>query len=260
MDNNFWARKEFVSYVKTEREEIWIKNVEMEAKSEIWNRISRMLKKLNLPAVWSDNPILCFILASIDQEDIIQTFLDACITDLWLPIQKPVLKRFSSEDDAKSFLKQQEQCMEEVIPRPFTGEHFCVVDFDHLDMEEVKKLGEGGHGRVWSVKDHQSQELYARKTITRPTKFKWHVDAMKNFKREVYGMRRVNHRHCVKLLASLTDMDSMVLLSSPVADMDLTSFLNSDLTPSQTTDLRRMLGCITSAIAYLHDLKIRFDE
>ncbi len=250
----------FTDYVRLMQQEIRVKTMELKAKAKIWDETSEKLLCLDLPTIWSENPILCFILASIGRVDSIERCLDAFITDLWLPIQKPVLKRFLSDQDVRAFLKEQEQCMEEIIPRPFTGKHFCVIDSDHLDMEEVKKLGEGGFGKVWSVMDQQSQELYARKTIRRPTKFQWQVDAMKSFKREVYGMRRVSHRHCVKLLASLTDMDSMILISSPVADMDLTTFLNSDLAPSQIRDLRRMPGCITSAIAYLHNLCIRFDR
>lgn len=100
---------------------------------------------------------------------------------------------------------------------------------------------------------------YARKVIQRPVRYEGHLDTMKNFRNEVLGMRRVRHHHCVDLVASCTDMDSVIILSSPVADMDLSEFLKLDLDPSQMEILSRSIGCITSALAYLHSLQIRYE-
>jgi len=70
-------------------------------------------------------------------------------------------------------------------------------------------------------------------------------------------MRRVRHRHCVDLVGSCADMESVAVLSSPVADMDLAVFLDMDLSKPQYEFLRQSIGCITSALAYLHNLGIR---
>jgi hypothetical protein len=71
-------------------------------------------------------------------------------------------------------------------------------------------------------------------------------------------MRRVRHLHCVSIITSFTDMDSVALLSYPVADMDLAAFLDMDLNVLQLSTLRSAVGCITAALSYLHEQGIRY--
>lgn len=87
------------------------------------------------------------------------------------------------------------------------------------------------------------------------------LERMRNFKRELDGMRRVQHRHCIDLVASYTDTDSISMLLSPVADMDLAKiFNNPQLTAPQLATLRHAIGCITSALVYLHEKNIRYGK
>ena len=82
---------------------------------------------------------------------------------------------------------------------------------------------------------------------------------MSSFEREISGMRRVRHVHCVKLEASFTDTDWVRLLCCPVADMNLSELLDQHAEfPEEKSFLRRAIGCITSALAYLHELEIRY--
>lgn len=118
-------------------------------------------------------------------------------------------------------------------------------------------MGAGGFGEVHHVQNPGNGQAYACKTMTRPVRYDAHIDLMRNFRREVMGMRRVRHQHCVNLVASCTDPDSVTILSYPVADGDLANFLNADLDTSQYEVLRHSIGCITSALAYLHKLHIR---
>jgi hypothetical protein len=71
-------------------------------------------------------------------------------------------------------------------------------------------------------------------------------------------MRQVSHQHCVRIVGSYTDYDSVAILSSPVADMDLAAFLDlAELSYEQVVILRRGIGCLCGAIAYLHGKNIR---
>lgn len=80
---------------------------------------------------------------------------------------------------------------------------------------------------------------------------------LRNFDREISGMRRVRHQHCVNLIASCTDIDSVTILSSRVADMDLSALLDSNLDHRSAKILKCAIGCVTSALTYLHSLGIR---
>jgi serine/threonine protein kinase len=99
------------------------------------------------------------------------------------------------------------------------AQHIPIDDSDSMRLEEVRHLGTGGFGDVHHVRDPHTGKGYARKVIVRE-KFQRQLEMMRNFRKEVMGMRRVQHRHCITLLATWTDMDSVGLLYSPVADMD----------------------------------------
>ena len=45
---------------------------------------------------------------------------------------------------------------------------------------------------------------------------------MEAFTREVSSMMQVDHRHCVGLVGSYTDLTTLAIFLNPVADMDLT--------------------------------------
>ena len=151
----------------------------------------------------------------------------------------------------------QKSFLENGIPTDLKGQHLSLVDSDCMGLKEVRILGTGGYGEVHHVVDPRTGIGYAKKVMSRPMNFKKHCELMKSFKRELSGMRRVRHRHCVDLMATCTDTDFVILLSSPVADMDLAKFLNLDLSDSQLNILHPAIGCITSALAYLHQLDIR---
>ncbi|KAF2133136.1 kinase-like protein [Dothidotthia symphoricarpi CBS 119687] len=205
---------------------------------------------------WRQNPKLYSILSQVNRQDLFQKLLEAHVTDFWLPIPKRVVQKVLGEN-TKSFMDAQEKILEDGIPINYIGQHLSLMDFDCMDFEEVKPLGFGGFGTVHHVVDKRTNQAYARKIMNRPMDLKRHRETMKIFKKEVDGMRRVRHRHCVDLVATCTDEDSVVLLTSPVADMNLAQFLDADLGILQLDLLRRAVGCITSALAYLHQAGIR---
>lgn len=120
-----------------------------------------------------------------------------------------------------------------------------------------KELGEGAVGTVELARDPATAKCYAMKTVPRPVNPIAHMKAMKALSKEIAVMRQVKHHHCVELCASWTDFESVVLLSSPVADMDLAKFMRLDMSSDRNTFLRQSIGCLCKAIKYLHNHKIR---
>jgi serine/threonine protein kinase len=169
-----------------------------------------------------------------------------------------MLQKFLGEKDLKTFIDVQDMCLDEEIALPLSGQHYSFEDASIMEFQELKMLGAGGYGEVQHVKDLRNGKEYARKVMVRPANAKRHHDLMHQFKRELTGMRRVQHRHCVTLRASFTDSDSVAILSTPVADMDLAAFLDLDLDVYDLSTLRKAIGCITAALSYLHEKGIRY--
>jgi hypothetical protein len=207
---------------------------------------------------WAENPKLYYIFRAMDREDLFAELLRAQVTDLWLPLSTSVMKRLVKPPDREQYLDAQNRILDAGrLPKDLRAQHLSIEDSDSMELEEVKHLGTGGFAKVHHIRDPRTKKEYARKVMERSRGFNRQCEMMKSFRKEVMGMRRVQHLHCITLLATWTDMDSVGLLFSPVADMDLAKYLDEDLGLLQLDVLHRAVGCITSALAYLHHLNIR---
>ncbi|KAF2659687.1 kinase-like protein [Lophiostoma macrostomum CBS 122681] len=140
--------------------------------------------------------------------------------------------------------------------------HVCCEDGDDL-MTSEKILGERGFAIVDQVRipTHPTPIVCARKKIGRVKQFKAQKQLIEAFVRELGVMRQVNHRHCTQLLGSYTDYDCVAILSLPVADMDLAAYLDLEhLSVQQLNVIRCGMACLCSALAYLHERKIRHED
>lgn len=178
----------------------------------------------------SENPGLSAILSSIDRLNLLHALIDVEICDFWIPVPKTTLVHILGNIDTKSFMDAQKEFLDVDIPENLTGKHLSMLYSDSLGLEEEEKLGRGGFGGVYRVIDPRTGQNYARKIMSRRTTPRDHRERMRIFRTELDAMRNVRHCHCVNLVASCTDLEQVVLLFSPVADMDLSSFLNMNLT------------------------------
>lgn len=202
------------------------------------------------------------ILSTIGKEDARAAFEANGVTSAWFPFPKQTLKRLLNDPKAeKEFTALQELRFSSSWPDDGFPEtiHLAIEDGDEL-FHSTKVLGEGAHGIVdeVTIATHPKTTVCVRKRIGRPNPLRAQKHLFDSFSREVHVMRQVNHIHCVRILASYTDMDFVAILSSPVADMDLATFLDQDeLSDGHIDILRRGMGCLCGALNYLHTKKIR---
>ncbi|KAF2825835.1 kinase-like protein [Ophiobolus disseminans] len=210
------------------------------------------------------------ILSKSDNEDTNNVFSNHGISDLWLPIARQTLRGiFLNTQNEKAFLNVQGDCLDTRIKISTskrtmparTSSHTSLDDDENL-VRELGVLGEGAFGVVEkvSITVSYSQIVCVRKRIGRPKQLKSQKQIMAAFAREICVMRQVHHRHCVEFLGSYTDADHVNILSLPIADMDLATFLDKPIDVAQRRILYRGLGCLCNAMNYLHAMNIRHED
>lgn len=219
------------------------------------------LLKLQLPR-FAEHIRLAHILVQIKRWDSWKAFLEHGASDLWFPFPKQILRHLLNDTASeKQFYRTQENLFDKDWN---SSKHDVMPHFIYEDGEEViesdRVLGEGGFGIVDQVRlpNIPRPIVCVRKRIARTKQFKGHKQIMEAFTREIKVMSQVDHQHCVRFLGSYTDHDTLAIFSHPVADMDMAVFLDLEsLEGVPFTILYRGVGCLTSALLYLHQKKIR---
>jgi serine/threonine protein kinase len=213
----------------------------------------------------SVNPKLDHILSNINDETARDTFQSHGISDLWLPIPRQTLRRLiGNNDKEKAFMDAQDEMIDSKLQvlSQTTGYGHATIDDDEELVQELRVLGEGACGIVEevSIMTESGTTNCVRKRIGRPKQLKSQKSILAAFVREVGVMRRVSHHHFVQFLGSYTDIEHVNILSSPVADMDLATFLDHPILNKEREILYRGLGCLCNAIHYLHQNNIRHED
>ncbi|KAL8853107.1 MAG: hypothetical protein Q9221_001989 [Calogaya cf. arnoldii] len=207
---------------------------------------------------WSDRPRTYTVLRNIKRLDIFQSFIDLGLNDIAFPYTIDKIPDLIQEDALRDrFLRHQTYILTTAIHLE-DGEHALTKNGDDL-FRVVRHLGRGGFGSVDLVFSRMSFREYARKKFLRRMSPKADQQILKNFEREVTNLKRLSHEHLVNVVGSYTDQRSVAFLMEPVADMNLSTFLehfnrNRELwSPS----LRSYFGCLANAVGHLHTQRIR---
>lgn len=136
------------------------------------------------------------------------------------------------------------------------GEQSCIqgpTSYGKITSMQISSqhlLGRGGFGVVDKVKDNLTGLFFARKTFLK-TK-----EAEQSFENEMKALRILSqHRseHVVNLVGYSSQLQSSSIFLSPVADMNLSQYLNTSIpTDSIVQSMMRQLGCLANALEYLH--------
>lgn len=104
-----------------------------------------------------------------------------------------------------------------------------------------------------------SLRYYARKRVLRGRDSERSREAQRTLIGELSHLKKLSHRHLVKIIASYTDLEFISYIMDPVADLDLERLLAlpGDFSPEYQAILRRFFGCLAGAVNYLHQSKIR---
>ncbi|KAE8444618.1 hypothetical protein EG329_014449 [Mollisiaceae sp. DMI_Dod_QoI] len=120
-------------------------------------------------------------------------------------------------------------------------------------FKSVGQLGYGTFGFVDEVEHTATKIHFARKTI-RVVQHK-SFSAILQAQREVAALRSLKHVHIVDLAASYTFEDQFSIIMAPVAEYNLSEYILYDSSPTsiRISNLARWIGCLASAVSYMHD-------
>lgn len=226
-------------------------------------------------SVWAhENPRLFLLLRMLgcDDDALYQELHSQSIGDFWLPLGSATLEQLSSYTNISPkdwrraqlhLLSQSEEMGERKLISP-NHVHRHIQDGEAY-FKELDKLGKGGSAEVARVRHTLSAREYACKRIKRAPEIKTQRNQLLEFEYEVAVLKRMNHHHVVSLVASFTDLSSFSLILNPVAKDVLKNMLERQSRdqplPEQDLDvLRRSFGCLATALAYLHQEKVRHKD
>jgi serine/threonine protein kinase len=214
---------------------------------------------------WSRIPRIYSVLRIIDQLHAIDSFLTEGITDVWLPFsQKSLPASFQTQSARLDFLDAQQLVFNTKalnLERKHTR-HGHFTDATEVPLKKIGELGKGGYGFVDRVVSTFSHREYARKLIPRGRTFKKDKQVLQAFERELSSLKSISqqHMHIVDLVGSYTDPKYVGIIMLPVADCNLHEFLLRPLDDGEKSLLRTFFGCLTSALCFLHDSRIRHKD
>jgi len=162
--------------------------------------------------------------------------------------------------------------MEDASPQSTELQRLRIVEEEHVDIEDesvlpylyVENLGHGQNAVVDKIKHTKTDLVYARKSIrVSASKFK---SATEDFKKEIQIIHRLKqHHHMIRVVSSYNTKNKVVIVMDPAADGgDLKTFLSNFTTEKDLGTrmrmefvLRRSYGCLASALAFMHQHRVR---
>lgn len=180
-------------------------------------------------------------------------------SDDHLPFVDWTLPEELDENARQKFLKWQDL----VIPREnrlFVSKvkpHMEFKDENGCRLLHIKVLGHGAWGVVESVRGESSQRVFARKKFLFKGRNQHIRRVLDSFKRELQALKRLHHHHLIMYVGSYEDPSGTSLVMLPVAECDLSVWMQES---SDTAAVRRFFGCLASALAFLHQEKIRHKD
>ncbi|KAH6975961.1 Hsp70 protein-domain-containing protein [Ilyonectria sp. MPI-CAGE-AT-0026] len=230
---------------------------ELGFKDADFERISVFLRNTG-QATESNAPRLYTVLRLIDQLDTFDAFMKKGITDMWFPFTATTLPSSFKPSARSQFLDIQSVVFSKgfKLEKGSNRKHAHFSQDDVVPFKSIAKLGIGAHGVVDKVMSTTTHREYARKLFRRVKGLR--PQDVKTFITELTVLKRVDHKHCVELVASYSDPKFFALLMEPVGDYNLAKYYDEAKNNADKLSLlRSFFGCLANAVQYLHNERIR---
>ena len=189
-------------------------------------KISLLLNQLN--PKWGKVPRTYIILRTINCLDLLDQFIDLGFSDHWFPVTERSVPYCLLPSDRSKFVTAQHLVITKSInlEKSEEGQHCYFRQDESLPFKSEGILGSGGYGQIDKVLSTISYKEYAQKLVLRNKVFNGRgTKEVKLFIAEIEILKRLKHRHVVEFVRSYTDPRYMGLIMSPVAQMDLSTYL-----------------------------------
>jgi hypothetical protein len=169
--------------------------------------IARLLRESG-KASWSLVPRVYIILRIIGQLQLLDTFIDQGINDIWLPLTVSSLPHELSLAYHQEFMATQLLVLTRTLDlENGTKGHAHFTRDNPFPFECKGKLGEGGFGTVDRILSPQSGQEFARKKLRRRNLGKTELQRIQN---ELDILKRLHYIHCVELVSILPNRKRLV--------------------------------------------------
>lgn len=180
-------------------------------------------------------------------------------SDDYLPYVDWTLPENLDESARQTFLKWQDLLIppERRLFGPKVKPHMDFKDERGCRLRSVKVLGHGAWGVVECVRGEISQRIFARKKFFFKGRNSDVRRVLESFKRELQALKRLQHLHLVTYVGSYADPSGTSLMMLPVAECDLSTWMQER---SDGAAIQQFFGCLASALAFLHQEKVRHKD
>ncbi|MCJ1383162.1 hypothetical protein MMC17_006275 [Xylographa soralifera] len=199
----------------------------------------------------------------LNKLELFDELLMSGFTDHWFPVTREMLPGFITPAVKAMILDIQTSVLSNAVylEKGREGRHANFLAAEHVPFQMKGILGRGRYGIVEKVLSTVSYKEYARKLIRRDTFFRGAARSMQACIAELAVVKRLHHRHIVSFIGSYTDPTYVGLLILPIADCNLANFFELAASSKDSLSLlRSYFGCLSTALAYLHDERVRHKD
>lgn len=225
-------------------------------------KVAHLLQHVN-GGIWSKNPRLYIVLRRIGLLEMCKVFLeDNKITDANFPFTENYLPDVMDKSQQCAFIQMQNCVLTKgpAATKCEDGGHAHFADPVEIPFRRDGILGSGGYAQVEKVTSKNTGKEYARKLLDRRALQRSH-GSLFQFDNELKILKRLRHQHVVQVVGSYTEPQFVAIIMSPIADCDLSNFLETKATPPHSVSLLRTFpGCLATALRYLHQEEIRHKD
>ncbi|TPX17029.1 uncharacterized protein E0L32_012321 [Thyridium curvatum] len=215
---------------------------------------------------WSLRPRAFAVLKMLQSAPLLDCFVKEGLTDSALPYTESNLPAFIRGAKMRAaFFKFQRMvlCKEEsASDMEDGGKHLHLPGSGDDYFRLIKTLGTGRFGVVDHVCSRNTCIPYARKRVLRGHSALDDERQLRQFESEIQALKRLYHPHIVKLKGSYTDPKYLGIIMTPVAQVNLDEYLREMKLEDNIKRrlLRSFFGCLSTALAYLHQQNVRHND